>query len=538
MAYRKLNIDWDKINRCRETAGRIVKTIQKYVDRHSTLSIESATLCICGVEEIGEKRHIANQVITKLSRDRMRRGVSYWFGQAMLHHNLKPRDLGIKIAKGNVSFEKLPSAPVDKIHAKVKQLALEGVKKIDEASKRRDTFYEQFASSREPTPLIMGLMEHNRDAKSFTEKELPHVIELKNLKGLTSAFQRFTGKKHSPINDLREKCKNFKKFAYSITGLETPKQTWESITAGADIVSHDPFKDILIKHINIKRACVDAHFTRKLCAHTGTTLYNEAAHVRNLNAYRESHQLLVSQFLTDQFGERAHLTSKHLALGHAFDVDPAMEDGFLNELARAAMLREIYARNMLVYLPSNFTAENLTERAKLNTLFNIAGMITEQSTLLIAPTANYHEILRSAFLLTRQIKTLGEEIQLNPHGKIARRAHVILENTFKTLNKIEQIGLFEAVPKGLLGSEPTKGKDVGLGGVFQKERDYFNPLDELLKKKSEEIYCVRSKDVTISRKEKQAGPPKHAPRPRRFSKFKKDMKKSHKTKKPTAVKKV
>ena len=46
----KLNLDRDKIDLCRELADGIVHPIQKYIDIHSTVSIERAVLRLLGLE--------------------------------------------------------------------------------------------------------------------------------------------------------------------------------------------------------------------------------------------------------------------------------------------------------------------------------------------------------------------------------------------------------------------------------------------------------------------------------------------------------
>ena len=79
------------------------------------------------------------------------------------------------------------------------------------------------------------------------------------------------------------------------------------------------------------------------------------------------------------------------------------------------------------------------------------------------------------------MRHIGDEISINPSGKIARRAHTVLENTYKHLKKIETKGLMKAITQGLFADiEREEDGGKGLDGVFQKDRDYMNPVLELL----------------------------------------------------------
>lgn len=54
--------------------------------------------------------------------------------------------------------------------------------------------------------------------------------------------------------------------------------------------------------------------------------------------------MLASQFLNEAFALRAGLPEEQQGLGHAFEIDPDVENGFLYELAQAEMAREIFPK--------------------------------------------------------------------------------------------------------------------------------------------------------------------------------------------------
>ncbi len=488
MAYRKLNLDRDRINHCRDSARRIVKTVQKYIDRHSSLSIESSTLCFLDVETLNDRKPLADILVTKLDRDRMRKGVAYWFGRALAHTKLPPKALAHKIADGHISFESVPEVPPDKIREAATKLAAETFKKMDDVTKARKACTAGFSGILHQAPLLMASPENTYELKTFLADEHINII-------LFGDIRRFG----LHLDEQRKKSCGIKRFGVGISGLDGPKHAFYSLSAGAEVIAKDTFADIYLHNINPKRALVDAHFARRLCSRFDATLYSEAAHLRHLDAYRDAHELLVSQFIEEAFCEQANIASDLFAVGHAFDIDPLMDEGFLHELARASLMRELYPRNPIVYLPpSKFCLDKPMSCAELNALFELAASITEQSVVMGPSFKNKFEMLLTAAIILKNSRTLGDEIQFNPNGKIARRAATILENATRILKKIELAGLPESMAKGTIGDRTIEDKGgSGLEGVFQKERDYFNPVEEMLKVRPEETCCETRHEPTI-----------------------------------------
>jgi len=488
MAYRKLNLDRDRITQCRESARRIVRSVHKYIDRHSTLSIESATLAVLSVENLNDRKPIADIIITRLDRDRMRRGVAYWFGRAMVHTKLPAREVAHRIADGKLSFESIPDVPADSIRDVILKLTNEESRKMDEVAKARAACSAQFSSFLHPSPLLMASPENSHELKLFQSDEHTNII-------LFSDIRRFGLR----LDEQRKASCGIKRFGVGLSGLETPKHTLYSLAAGADIIAKDTLSDIFIHEINAKRAFVDAHWARRLCARFSAILYSEGAHVRHLDAYRDAHELVVSQFIEEAFCNEAQIPPEFFAVGHAFDVDPLMDEGFLHELARASLMRELYPRNPLVYLPpSKFCLNKPLSCTELNALFELSASITEQSIVVNPLFKDKFEMLQTAALVLKNSRTLGDEIQFYPNGKIARRSNTILENASRMLRKIEAAGLLESMAKGWIADRTVDEKSgAGLEGVFQKERDYFNPVEEILQKRPEETYCLTEPRPTI-----------------------------------------
>lgn len=61
-----------------------------------------------------------------------------------------------------------------------------------------------------------------------------------------------------------------------------------------------------------------------------------------------------------------------MGLGHAFEMDPNTEDGFLLELSQAQMAREIFPNARLKYMPpTKFMTGNIFRGHLQDALFNL-----------------------------------------------------------------------------------------------------------------------------------------------------------------------
>jgi beta-lysine 5,6-aminomutase alpha subunit len=100
--------------------------------------------------------------------------------------------------------------------------------------------------------------------------------------------------------------------------------------------------------------------------------------------FEEAHTVLASQFINEQFALISGLKEEQMGLGHAFEIDPELKNGFLFELAQAQMAREIFPKAPLKYMPpTKFKTGNIFKGHVQDTLFNIITVITNQKVHLL-----------------------------------------------------------------------------------------------------------------------------------------------------------
>jgi beta-lysine 5,6-aminomutase alpha subunit len=327
-----------------------------------------------------------------------------------------------------------------------------------------------------------------------------------------------TNLKDVRADHLRKKSAGFKRFATSVSGLNAPQDVMRASFTGIDMIGCDTIGEIVKSGINPKRVLVDAHWVCRLCSKMGIILFAENAHMRDLDGYRDTHQATASQFLIEQLAFQGKIVPEQLSLGHLYDINPALEGSFLLELARASMVRDFYPRNPIVYLPpSRFLTGSDVEKSLTATLFFSSSIITEQSIVALPSCVDLSGTLKSAHTIVHATRSLGDELQFIPNGKIDRRANTILENTVRLLRKMETQGLLSAFAHGLIAGVRVDEKGgAGLDGIFQKDRGYFNPIEEYLdgKKSATELRVVPT-EKRASSPDLAATPPKKEQQSRR-----------------------
>jgi beta-lysine 5,6-aminomutase alpha subunit len=168
-------------------------------------------------------------------------------------------------------------------------------------------------------------------------------------------------------------------------------------------------------------------------------------------------------------------------------MDPKIEDSFIFEMAMAQLVRDVFPRHPIKYMPpTRHMTGDIFYSHILDAMFNVVGVATNQQIQLLGmPTEAIHNpfvsdrywSLKSANYIFTAAGSLFEEIQFNPNGKLVRRARTILDATHLYLEKIRELSLMDSIEQGFFANMPRpKEGGKGMDGVFQKHRRYQNPF--------------------------------------------------------------
>jgi beta-lysine 5,6-aminomutase alpha subunit len=277
------------------------------------------------------------------------------------------------------------------------------------------------------------------------------------------------------------------------SGLCMPEIAIMGAFEGLDVMLNDALYGILFRDINMQRTFVDQFFSRVINGFAGVIINTgEDNYLTTSDAVEAAHTVLVSDLINEQLALLAGLPEEQMGLGHAFEMDPELENGFLYELAQAQMTREIFPKAPLKYMPpTKFMTGNIFRGHIQDALFNMIGIWTNQGIQLLGmPTEAVHTpfmsdrylAIENATYIFNNMRNIGDEVEFKEGGIIRNRAAEVLNDSVELLEKIVAEGLFNALEKGIFGDvKRPKNGGKGLDGVCQKGEHYMNPFVKLMK---------------------------------------------------------
>ncbi len=148
---------------------------------------------------------------------------------------------------------------------------------------------------------------------------------------------------------------------------------------------NDALYGILFRDINMQRTLIDQYFSRVINGYAGIIINTgEDNYLTTDDAVEAAHTVLASQFINEQFALKAGIPEEQMGLGHAFEMDPSLENGFLYELAQAQMAREIFPNAPLKYMPpTKYMTGNIFMGHIQDALFNMVAIMTGQGIQLL-----------------------------------------------------------------------------------------------------------------------------------------------------------
>ncbi|HAE23643.1 MAG TPA: D-lysine 5,6-aminomutase subunit alpha, partial [Spirochaetaceae bacterium] len=294
------------------------------------------------------------------------------------------------------------------------------------------------------------------------------------------------------LDEVCEKQKRYILLTNYASGLCMPEIAAMGALERLDMMLNDSMYGILFRDINMYRTFVDQKFSRMINAYAGIIINTgEDNYLTTSDAFEKAYTVLASQFLNEQFGFRAGLPAKLQGLGHAFEMDPTIKNGFLYELSQAQMAREIFPEHPLKYMPpTKFMSGDVFKGYAMNTLFNFVSKATNQGIHLLGMLT---EAVHTPFMMDRYLavenakyvmnsmEDFYDDVEFRKDGIIVRRAHDVLTQTINFMEEVEAIGMFDSIERGLF-AEVKRPKDGGKGfeGLIKKGPGYFNPFEDYL----------------------------------------------------------
>src|SRR5262249_22889981 len=156
---------------------------------------------------------------------------------------------------------------------------------------------------------------------------------------------------------------------------------WMAAVERLDMLLNDAMYGILFRDINMQRTFVDQYFSRRLIARSGIVINTgEDNYLTTADAVEKAHTVLASQFINEAFAKRAGLKEEQLGLGHAFEINPCLETSFFSEAARPHLIRQIFARHPIKWMPpTKLKTGDFFHSHAHDAMFTLVGVTTNQS---------------------------------------------------------------------------------------------------------------------------------------------------------------
>jgi beta-lysine 5,6-aminomutase alpha subunit len=511
----KLYLDQAAIDRARSAASRIAEQVNAFVRERSTVAIERTVLRLFGMDGIdAEGIPLPNRVVDDLKdKEALQRGVARYVANAAVQTGLTIQEIGEAVAQGHLDLTDLPWASEQEIFETARTWTRAAIRRILANREERAERIRKLGEGKQPYLYVIvatgNIYEDVVQAKAAARQGADIIAVIRSTGqslldyvpygattegfGGTFATQENFRIMREALDEVGDEIGRYIRLCNYCSGLCMPEIAAMGALERLDVMLNDALYGILFRDINMQRTLIDQYFSRMVNAFAGVIINTgEDNYLTTADAVEAAHTVLASQFINEQLALRSGLKPQQMGLGHAFEMNPMLEDGFLLELAQAQMAREIFPDAPLKYMPpTKHMTGNIFRGHVQDALFNMIGIMTQQGIQLLGMmteaihTPLIHErqlAIESAQYIFQNARHLAEEIEFKKDGRIVKRAHEVLNKAVELLEKIEVMGLFQALSQGMFADvkrTPTGGK--GLQGVFLKAPDYFNPIEDALR---------------------------------------------------------
>jgi beta-lysine 5,6-aminomutase alpha subunit len=513
----RLRVDEATIDECRELATEIAAPIEDLARTHTTYSIERAGLRLAGVDGVeGEGTEavpIPNRVVDEVADAvGLERGVLIPFWHAVQSTSADVDATAARIARRELK-PCWPEGPaLDDALARARREAAAAVDRIAEAAEKRKVAIEKVGEAEKPwlylivatgniyedIPQAQAAARNGADViaviRSTGQSLIDYVPYGATTEGFAGTFatQENFRLMRKALDEVGEELGRYIRLTNYASGLCMPEIATMAATERLDMMLNDCMYGIIFRDINMQRTFIDQHFSRMVHALAGIVINTgEDNYLTTANAIDAAHTVLASQFLNERLAVSAGLRTEQMGLGHAFEIDPEVPDQILLELAHAQLIRECFPNAPLKYMPpTKHMTGNIFLGFLYDGMFNLVGALTGQDIILLGMMtegshtpflSDRHLALENANYVFGGAAGLAGEMQFEPGGDVERRAAQVLEECRQMLQKVADIGMFEAIEAGMFG-DTVRMRDggKGLSGVVRRDPAYANPISDLL----------------------------------------------------------
>ena len=517
MQKSKVGLDFEKVEHARSVAHNIAGQVQEFVNQYTTVAVERTICRLLGIDGVDANEvPLPNIVVEELkSKGVLGQGAMFFLGNAICETGKTPQQIAEDVMNGKIDLTQMPAHPQAELDKALQPYIDAAIDRIRKNRLRREHYIETIGEGSKPYLYIIvatgNIYEDVVQAQAGARQGADIIAVIRTTGqslldyvpygattegfGGTFATQENFRIMRKALDEVGEEVGRYIRLCNYCSGLCMPEIAAMGALEGLDVMLNDALYGILFRDINMQRTLIDQYFSRIINGFAGVIINTgEDNYLTTADAYEEAHTVLASDFINEQMALAAGLPEEQQGLGHAFEMDPMLTNGFLYELAQAQMIREIFPKAPLKYMPpTKFMTGNIFRGHIQDALFNVIGQWTHQGLQLLGmPTEAIHTpfmsdrylSIENAKYIFNNMRDIGDEVEFKDNGIIKNRAKEVLNKATALLENMEKEGLFTALEKGIFADvKRPKNGGKGLDGVTLKADNYFNPFIELMKGK-------------------------------------------------------
>ncbi len=503
-----LRLNGDLVDRARAAADAIADDIQQHIEEHTTDTTERATLRLLGIAGVNEIDVPLVNVVVERARDLLPGGIMRPFVDLMNRSGRSAQQAAEGVASGELSLAEVPLERCAAAEARAEELAGEGVARIDAVRARRNELVASTGEALKPYVYVIvatgNIYEDAAQAKAAARAGADVVAVIRTTAqslldyvpygettegfGGTYATQENFRLMRAALDEVGEELGRYIRLCNYASGLCMPEIATMGALERLDMMLNDSMYGIIFRNINMQRTFVDQYLSRLINARAGIIINTgEDNYLTTADAFEKGFTVVSSDFINEAFALRANLETWQIGLGHAFEINPAMPDQVVYQIADAQLVRQLFPGYPLKYMPpTKYMPGDIFQGHIIDGMFNFTGIFTGQEIMLLGmlTEALHTPLLQDRYLSIKNAKyvfescrDLADEVTYKPGGMIERRANDQLQKAAEQLEHVQSIGLFKALENGEFADvkrDPGGGR--GFEGVFKVAPDYFNPF--------------------------------------------------------------
>ena len=507
----KLTISDKTITTARGYAKKIANDISWLLEGYSSVTIERAVLRLLGVDGVTtDGMPYPNVIVDYLKEHKIiDKGAAYHICNAMVYKNATAQEIAELVVKGELELkEVLPqdNKQVLELMTTETKKTLKRIGKKPEdisncAPKESPALYVIVATGNIYDDVIQAKAAARQGAdiiaviRSTGQSLLDYVPYGATTEGFggTFATQENFRIMRKGLDEVEAEIGRHIKLTNYASGLCMPEIAAIGALERLEVMLNDAMYGILFRDINPKRTLLDQYFSRMINAYAGIEIQTgEDNYLTTSDAIEKAYTVTASQLINEQFAIMSGVKPEKMGIGHAFEIDPSIENAFLYEIAHAMLTKELFPKSPTKYMPpTKYITGNIFKAFLMNAMFNFVSQLTGQGVQLLGMlTEAVHTphlqdralAIENANYIFKTMKDLNKEIVITENGFINKRANLVLEQASEFLEKVAEKGLLISMAEGDFADikRPEDG-GKGLEGVFKKSESYINPFMIMMK---------------------------------------------------------